>query len=150
MSHDMGQVYPLFPSDEDAYPVREHKPSRRCDHRQTRFSKASRRLICLKCGEEVDAFDVVLKLAADRERLDQQREHVIRGCRMGEARLAEILRQERNAKARMRRLKEPVDENAIRHAERDVSNPPAPRVGGGAVDPLTVPQAEIKPTDGAA
>jgi hypothetical protein len=137
---EIGEVYPLLPEVEGEYPTKEAKPPGFCSHRRTQFDKTSRRVHCIECGREVEAFTVLMQLAKDREQLDAHRDHTIRATRIAEARLAEIKRQERNAKARMRKANIPLDAGAVRAAEHEAhqSLRPAPRVSYGAVDPTTI------------
>lgn len=140
MSPDIGEVYPLLPDAEGEYPTKELKRPGYCAHRRTQFNTTSRRIHCVACEAEVDAFDVLVAFAKDRERLDAHRDYTIRLTRLAEARLAEILRQERNAKARLKRTGVALDGTALRTAEHEASEalPRAPRVSYGAIDPTTV------------
>jgi hypothetical protein len=146
VTDDIGQVYPLFPVVEGEYPTKEDKQSGYCRHHRTQFNTTSRRVHCIECGTEVDAFTVLQQLARDRERLDAHRDHVVRVTRLAEARFTEIKRQERNAKARMRRGQIELDEGAIRTVERETSLSlrAAPRVSGGVDGLLTIVPPDSK------
>lgn len=100
-----GDVVPFVPRD-DA-PVRRRRPvvrKRYCRHLRTELEETSRRVYCADCEEELDAFDVLVTLAHEFERYESARDEAKRLAKQARKGLDELLRQERNAKARLRRL----------------------------------------------
>lgn len=85
------------------------RPKEWCQHRQTILTAESRRVHCADCKREVPAFDALMDLAQDWERLIEWRKVAAKRRKQAEAELAEITRELRNAKNRRRnaRKREP-------------------------------------------
>lgn len=100
-----GDVVPLFPGIDQEDEDRPLKTGERahCSHRRTKLDREARRVYCRDCGREVDAFEVLVGLARDPERLIGARKAAEMRLRQVKAKLDELLRQERNAKSRKRR-----------------------------------------------
>lgn len=111
MSDELADVVALFPLAEegdDAHPVLPDPTAvYACIHRDTRLDRAARRVYCRKCGREVEAYAVLEALAHDSSRYIGAREEAKRQAELAQARLEELLRRERNAKARLRRADPP-------------------------------------------
>lgn len=85
-----------------------------CVHRRNELDVEAQRVHCRDCGREVPAFDVLHDLTRGWERYIEGRREAHRRCKVAEANLSELLRAERNAKARRRkRLKD--EPEALRH-----------------------------------
>jgi len=115
----VADIIDLFPpaSDDDA-PVRT-KPHEHCMHRKAIIDEAAHRVYCRECDAELDPLERLLRIANDWERFIRERDRVVRDARVARVRLDELLRQERNARARIRRRGVKVDDNALRDAERE-------------------------------
>lgn len=74
-----------------------------CGHRRSELDEDSRRVYCRECGEELDPFTVLQKLAGEPERWHGYVERAKAEAKRAEAELADLKRQLRNAKARARR-----------------------------------------------
>ncbi|HEX7088757.1 MAG TPA: hypothetical protein VF192_01405 [Longimicrobiales bacterium] len=74
-----------------------------CDHRLTELDPDSRRVFCRSCGEEVDAWEALRAIAFHWERYEAQVAALQKEAeRLGEV-VRKLKREERNAKARLRR-----------------------------------------------
>lgn len=93
----------------DDPPLVRRPRDRRCSHNQ-RFevSETTRRVYCGDCDQEVDAIDVLLNLARRRERLVHAAKSAKAEARRVEARLEDLKREERNARARLARLQQRI------------------------------------------
>lgn len=96
-------LQPVPGTDEDA-PVASEKRKSYCPHRRVVLNQEAHRVICRDCRREVDAFAYLVRLANEWERWAAHRREAEKRARAAGARLAEILRMERNARARLRRI----------------------------------------------
>lgn len=100
-------VVPIHPGrdlvDEDA-PVSADPQGRWCLHRRVSLDTVAHKVVCKECDREVDAFEVLRKLANDWQRYATHRKEAERRANAAQARLDETLRLERNARARVGRL----------------------------------------------
>lgn len=82
-----------------------HPQERRpfCAHRQIRLDNDAHRVFCRNCDVEVEPFQVLQDLAHDWSRWEDARGMAEREAKAARARLDDLLREERNAKARKRR-----------------------------------------------
>lgn len=71
-----------------------------CPHRRSLVDREDRRVTCRDCGVDLDPIEVISQIA----RVGDQYERAIKAVAESHARLAELERRERNAKARVRRL----------------------------------------------
>lgn len=85
-----------------------------CSHKRVTLHTESRRCTCRACGREVPIFDVLDKLCTDMERYITARKEAERRCRVAQGNLEDLLRVERNAKARRRNWMKSEPE-AMRH-----------------------------------
>jgi hypothetical protein len=106
----LAPVVRLFPDgdelDDDRPLATTPRPKTYCSHwpaGNVELNPETRRCHCRKCGREVAAFDVLEDLAREWERYISGRKEAQRRWRAAETRLEDLLRQERNAKARARR-----------------------------------------------
>lgn len=115
---DLAPVVQLRPGqdvEDDARPLATGpRPKPTCWHHRTELDGEARRVHCRDCGREVPAFDVLSDLARDWERYIHGRKEAERRCKVVEALLSDLLRDERNAKARRRSWKRHEPE-AVRH-----------------------------------
>lgn len=96
-------------ADHDA-PIREKRdptarPPRECRCQRTDIVPESRQLVCRDCGQLVDPFDFLLRLARADGQYRRAREAAEAQARLAEQRRDDLLRQETNARARVGRLK---------------------------------------------
>jgi hypothetical protein len=89
-------------AEEDA-PVKVRRRERFCRHHRFQLDATARRVYCGDCEGEIDAFDALKILADMFERVNGRYKHASAEAKRVEARLQELKRQERNAKARVRR-----------------------------------------------
>lgn len=75
-----------------------------CDHRRITLYEEPRTVVCRECGRTIDAFDVLVRYASDWDRIVRWRKEAERRRKLAGERLDEILRLERNARGRVRRL----------------------------------------------
>lgn len=87
-------------------PIRRRTRTSFCAHRHSELDESARRVYCADCKEEVDAFGVLLNLARHRERYVGSIKRARSDARQAGQRLDEVKRMERNARARLRRLKQ--------------------------------------------
>lgn len=100
----MGSLDKLFETDliaDEQRPVAKDERQPWCRHKRVRLTEA-RRVYCRDCKREVPAFDVLDDLAHDWERYMHTREDAQARSKTAQANLTELLRLERNAKARVR------------------------------------------------
>lgn len=110
---DGAEIVELFPgaerTDADApLRTRPRDPDERwsyCRHLRLDLHMKSRRVYCRDCGDEIPAFDALDSLRGEWERYVTARKHAIRQAKDVKARLAELEKQEKNTKARVRRLR---------------------------------------------
>jgi len=101
--------------EDDARPLATaDRPKKFCTHNRCELVGDTRRVYCRDCGREVPAFDVLLQLTRSHERFIEQRREAERRTKVARGHLEDLLRDERNAKARRRswRRQEP---EAMRH-----------------------------------
>lgn len=97
---------PLFAAEgDDERPLSSAPERSYCRHDRAQLDEEARRVHCRDCGCELEAFAVLLQLARASERYIRQRDHAAREARQVQQRVQDLKRQERNAKARLRRLK---------------------------------------------
>lgn len=75
-----------------------------CQHPRTRIDAVARRLYCSDCEREIDPLDWLEGLAKRWESVVAVTRGLEQRRRMVEAQLEDLLRQEQNARARLRRL----------------------------------------------
>ena len=76
-----------------------------CLHWRFGLHEETRRVTCGRCGREVDAFDALMSLSLEVDRYVHRLERLKGDERLVQARVDDLRRQERNVKARVRRLK---------------------------------------------
>lgn len=118
------ELFPVIDEADDENPLRHRTVDRKlCPGRCNRaeLDQRDQRVYCRDCGREIPAWDELMKLAADPERYIAARKESARLARLADARLKELLRLERNAKSRLRRLEVPRAEvqKALFVAERE-------------------------------
>lgn len=88
---------------DDDLPLRKQhgKP---CAHRLAWLNHEQRELRCRNCDALLDPFDFLVKLANDADHWVKTRKKAERQAHEAKARLEDLLRQEKNARARIRRL----------------------------------------------
>ena len=107
MADDFADVVPIHPDrdlEDDDAPVHRGDRPPFCMHRKVRLDEQARRLYCRECDQEVPAFDFVKTLASDWDRYVRHRKEAQRRAEAAHIRLDEILRLERNARARLKRI----------------------------------------------
>lgn len=81
------------------------RPAGACRHRRSReLVASSRRAFCGDCGAELDLFDLLLDVVRRRERYAAGARRAREEMKEVEARLDDLKRREKNARARVRRL----------------------------------------------
>lgn len=94
----------------------------RCKHRAIEVCETDRVIRCTRCGCVVDAFDHILQVATDAEHIVTEIEQLHR--RRDELResVANLEREEKNAKARLRSARTSIlfAENDLKNAEQGV------------------------------
>lgn len=102
-----GIVVPLVvgtrDSTEDAPLRRRRGRTRFCLHRRLELDEEARRVYCSDCEAEIPAFDALVKFSREFERWVIARDRARAEAVRASERLADLKRQERNAKARLRR-----------------------------------------------
>ena len=90
-------------SDDEKPPIRgtgqRPKP---CWHDAVVVDPAERRVTCDGCSAEVDPYEALFNLSRNVDRYEYSAKHARDSARVAEARVAELERQERNVKARIR------------------------------------------------
>jgi hypothetical protein len=76
-----------------------------CPHRRYELDDEKHRVFCRDCKREVDAYAVLHDLARAPERYIGSRREAQRRSKIATGNLEDLLRQERNAKARLRRAR---------------------------------------------
>lgn len=89
---------------DDDLPIREEYDGY-CQHSSANINSGMRSLTCRECGADLDAFDWLLRLSRHTSRYVSARKDAEQRAAAARDRLNEILRLERNAKARLQRLK---------------------------------------------
>jgi hypothetical protein len=123
VSGDDGNIVQLYPTKDQAdesAPVksREGDPKQRyCRHHHVELDREARRVYCRACSVEVPAFDFLEELSRDFSRHVTAREEAERRATVARENLDELLREERNAKSRLRAARQKLAE----------IEPPAPR-----------------------
>lgn len=102
----MADLHVLYPPpdehDDDTPATKQEHDS--CLHRKVRLDTEARRVFCRDCGREVDPFTVIQSWASDWTRITNWRAEAERRRARAADRLTEILRVEKNARARVRKL----------------------------------------------
>lgn len=75
-----------------------------CAHRKARINAGMRRLTCRECDAALDPFDFLVKLSTDAQQWVSTRREIEQRARAAKIRLEDLLRQERNARNRLKRL----------------------------------------------
>lgn len=75
-----------------------------CPHKRANINHGMRQLVCRDCEADLDPFDFLHRLTQEADRWRQARIHAQQRARAAEDRLQEILRLERNARARLKRI----------------------------------------------
>lgn len=118
----LASVVPIHPDrdlgDDDA-PVQAADQSP-CAHRKVKLDQDAHRVICRECDQEVDPFAFLLRLASDWERYARHRREAERRANAAHARLDEILRLERNARSRLKRIDPDARPPAVPWGHRSV------------------------------
>jgi hypothetical protein len=73
--------------------------------RGIKLNQVNRRIYCKTCGEELDMFEYIEQLARDWAWTTSTHRSAVEKRKVAEKRLDEVLRQERNAKARLKNAK---------------------------------------------
>jgi hypothetical protein len=76
--------------------------TKHCQHERIELARDNRRAYCKDCGEERDLFDVLVRFAGRYEYYVESWKTAKREAETSRAQLEEVLRQERNAKSRLR------------------------------------------------
>jgi hypothetical protein len=100
------EIIRLFPSEDEhdrEQPAR-REPEKSCVHRHVNLNRAARIVTCRDCGNQVDAFTILDHYAGEWDRVVRWHDEAKRRARVAHERLEEILRLERNARARLRRV----------------------------------------------
>ena len=103
----LDNVVELPPRDPDAEiepPIRRVRSRNACYHKKVIMDADARTLACKDCGSMVDWVDWLDTLVREWERYVYHWRDTRRKIREADARLAELLRLERNARARLGRL----------------------------------------------
>lgn len=74
-----------------------------CRHERIDLARDNRRAYCRDCGEERDLFDVLERFASRFEHYIATLKEAQRSAKAAREELADLMRQERNAKARVRK-----------------------------------------------
>lgn len=75
-----------------------------CPHKRITLHEESRIVQCRDCGRRIDPFDVLVRYSSDWDRIVRWRKEAERRRKLAGERLDELLRLERNARGRVRRL----------------------------------------------
>jgi hypothetical protein len=119
---DEGNVIELFPpakgTDDEHDKLAVHTSRQRCHHRGARLDADARRVYCRECNVEIDAYEVLERIAREPERTIEERKTAQRRLRQVRSELKNLEREERNAKARKRRRtgKSAMQERVEAHA----------------------------------
>lgn len=77
-----------------------------CLHRQKSIDAPARIVTCSACNAVLDAFDALLELARNHERIKEQREHLDNEIKRRRASIEELRTEEKRVKARVRQWRE--------------------------------------------
>lgn len=114
---DGAQIIQLRPGqdaqDDDRRMVTKRK-AHACQHTRVVLDRDVQRAFCRRCDQEVPLFDYLVSLAAGWERFIGERREAERRMRVVRENLSELLRDERNAKARRRNWRK-YEPDAVRH-----------------------------------
>ena len=90
---------------------RRYEP-RFCRHRAKWIDQASRKVGCSNCGEELDPFNELVSISSEWATYKRAGEEYKKDCLAVQERLVDLQRQERNAKARLKKAenRDPVEE----------------------------------------
>lgn len=101
------EVIPLRPGldelDRDAELISREKEPNYCRHRRLELDTDARRVYCRDCGDEVPAFDALDSFRRVYQGYTQRIRQAQAEAQALEARIEELKRRERNAKARVKR-----------------------------------------------
>lgn len=75
-----------------------------CRHMKVLLSTEARRVFCRDCGHEIDAFGFLSRLCGEWELWVRARDDAEQGAKAAQERLSELLRLERNARGRLKRI----------------------------------------------
>lgn len=104
MADDVDNVIQL---DTTRVPAFECKPRKRgCYHQYFILDNEKREVTCRKCGVVVDAFDALVTVSLDWTQYVSNQKMCREESDKAAARLEELKRQERNARARLKRLEQ--------------------------------------------
>lgn len=84
--------------------TRDDQPKEYCGHHRITLHEEPRTVVCRDCGRTIDPFDVLIRYSSDWDRIVRWRKEAERRRKLAGERLDEILRLERNARGRVRRL----------------------------------------------
>ena len=73
-----------------------------CQHHRTELVRETERAYCVDCGQEVPLFKLLQMLAQSVDKWIAYRQEAARRAKVAQANLADLLRRESNAKARVR------------------------------------------------
>src|SRR5579862_4512772 len=104
MSEPIGLTVIEGGGDDGDAPVVRRPRAKFCRHHRFQLDGGSRRVYCGDCEQEVDAYEALDIMANMFERVNGRYKRAAIEARRIEVRLEELKRQERNAKARVRRL----------------------------------------------
>lgn len=110
---DIVELYSTADQAEHNAPLRQRKrdPARsRCLHKRVELERANRRAYCCACGDELDCFEVLSGVAGNWQDHVNAWKHANREATAARARLAEMKRQENNAKSRLGRLQDQTNQ----------------------------------------
>lgn len=103
----LAEIVPLFPdadlADDDA-PLRTVPKEKFCLHRRVALDPEAHKITCRDCEREVDPFAYLLDLTRSWENFVRHRKEAQRRAAAAKTRLNEILRLERNARTRLKKL----------------------------------------------
>ena len=92
-------------NDESITPEITTRHGKYCTHRETEINAEQREVMCLRCGAKLDPISVLLTFARSRDQLRFTARRKLEEINKLQATVDDLKRQERNAKARMRRFK---------------------------------------------
>lgn len=92
---------------EEDVPLQSVRGGVTCNHRMALLHPGLRRVTCRECGCDLDAYDFLLRLSADADRHRTATTRAEHKATQAKERLDSLLREERNAKARLKRLRTP-------------------------------------------
>lgn len=122
MTDELAPVVPIHPDRDlvdDDTPVQADRKSH-CVHRKVRLDQDAHRVFCRECDAEVDPFAFLLRLAGDGDRYTRHRKEAHRRAVAAQTRLEEVLRLERNARSRLKRLDPAVRPPEVPWGEKSV------------------------------